>query len=205
MARRSRRQKFQGKCEWCGDNFRFFSPVTESCTPRRLVRYCSKKCIAEENGYNRRKLPGAAILRELYEMQQMSGPAIARLYGCGHTSVYKALKRYGIPQRPGSGARTCRQPGCGQPACKYFTWQSQKGAKVLHGAWCAKHRKERSCKWAYARARKLDPLYGTRKTGRKAKPMRCSKCGELRESARAAVACHNQRWSKIKAFNQASV
>jgi hypothetical protein len=185
------------ECVWCGDQFHFYSPLSTDGKPKRNVRYCSRKCIAEARWEGKRKRPPDRVLRELYVMKSMSIPAIARACKCSTSVIGKALRNLGVAMREHTSVRSCKK--CGATVDKKFHHKRDKfGERILSGTLCEKHRREYHTGKAREYGRKRDPLRGSRKSGKKPIQTQCPKCGKLCESRRAAVACHNQRWHKVK-------
>lgn len=190
---------FLAECVWCGDNFRFYSLMGADGSPKRPIRYCSKRCIVEARWEGQKKTPSAAQLRLLYEQKQMSIPQIARHLHCATASVWRALKQAGILRREHTSVRLCKEPNCGKPVEKKLHWRRDKdGCRILFGTRCAEHRRAAATKWARKNRHEKDPLLGTRKTGSKPEPCPCPRCGRICAGTRLARACHNQPWDRVR-------
>jgi hypothetical protein len=171
---------FITECEWCGDNFKFFSPLNSDGAPRGRLRFCSRLCIAEARWEKTKKAPGYKVLFDLYVMKQMTETAIGKMF---HTSV-----------------RVCKK--CCAPVHKrHHSRRNKRGERILYGTLCLTHLRAYYSSYEYYRRRKRDLLIGTRKPGGKGIPSVCPKCGTLHPSRRMAVHCCNQRWHKVKSAN----
>src|ERR1700677_2255125 len=186
--------KIKAECVWCGDDFTYYSPLAEDGAPKNPRRYCKHRCVSEARWEGRKLTVNKEELLKLY-LRGWSGPRLAEHFGVRHGKIYELLKELGIARRDHSGVRICKEPGCGKDAEKRLHWRRDKsGMRILFGTRCQKHRKEHSNAWARNRSRLLDPLRGTRRGGRKPKPMDCPKCGLHHPTTRAALACCTNDW-----------
>lgn len=190
------------ECEWCGDNFKFYARVKEDGSPVDKLRFCGRKCQAEARWEGKKKTPSAKTLEYLYVMRSMSIPKIAAKLSCSNPVIWKALHTYGIAVRSHTSTRFCKE--CGSPVDKKFhSRRDSDGRRIIFGTLCASHRRDYFAKWAREKAHRLDPLIGTRKTGRKGKPTSCQKCTKIWPSARRAVKCCSGLRGKVQAANDA--
>lgn len=128
---------FIGKCEWCGDPFRYNSPINAAGDgPRKRRKFCSRACGLAEEHQKRRKLPDADKVAKLYKAG-LSTVKIGRMYGCNPVQVSRTLKKIGVPLRPAHGvaATKCAVPGCASPTHKRKHNQSG----TLYGTLCKFH------------------------------------------------------------------
>jgi hypothetical protein len=181
--------KIPTTCVWCGDPFHYYSSLVND-EPKRVVLYCSRKCVAEARWDGRSKLPPVATLRRLYVVEQWSQPQIGKQYGVSHKSVRNALLKAGIILRKGTGTRNCVV--CGAPVWKIPVRRN--GKLVLTGKRCKKHQHELWRITQHKYSRKRDPLIGSRKLGSKYIPCCCSKCFKPHPSTREAVRCCSVDW-----------
>lgn len=187
-------RKIQARCEWCGDDFVYYSPLTEDGTPKRPKRFCQHRCVSESRWEGRSIQINKKELLRLY-LAGWSGPKLAEHFKVYRHKIYDLLKQLGIARRQHTSIRTCKIPGCGKPSWKRFHHRRDKdGLRILFGTMCREHDLEYHRNWQRAKSRRLDPLRGTRKTGRN--PRNCPKCGKAHPTTRKALACCGLHWSQ---------
>lgn len=191
--------KFQRECEWCGDEFCFFSSINDAGDgPKYPVRFCSPSCVSSARWEGRSVKINKWELQRLY-FAGLSGPQLASHFGVYRHKIYDLLKELGIPRRRHTSVRTCIEPGCKEPAQKQFHHRrDSQGMRILFGRRCAKHRKQAQNAWNRKRKRELDPLIGKRKIGAKGIPCSCPVCKTEWPTTRKAMACHKLDWRQFK-------
>jgi hypothetical protein len=109
------RLPFRAVCRACHRPFHYSRLPSQ---PERVC--CSGACALELGRVNLRKLPAPEVVANLYWVQRMSIPAIARKYGLQHQNVWLYMKRHGIKRRSkgskAGGERNCIE--CGRPVFK---------------------------------------------------------------------------------------
>lgn len=190
--------KIQAECEWCGEDFIYFSPLNEDGAPRRPRSFCGHKCVAESRWEGRKILLNKTELLDLY-VSGWSGSRIAKHFGVRHGKIYEILKELGIARRGHTSTRECKESACKNPVEKRFHWRKDKsGCRIIYGTRCLEHMRAARSKWNRERSRELDPLRGTRKTGAKGKPRCCPRCGSPHPTTRSALACCGTDWRTFK-------
>jgi hypothetical protein len=194
--------KIQAECVWCGDDFFYYSPLNEDRTPKRSSRYCGQRCVAESRWEGKATKVNSETVLKLY----LNGWAITKI--ADHLKVYRqkihdALKALGVARRKYTSVRSCKVPGCGKPVEKRFHHRRAKdGTRILFGTRCKEHRLAYYRDWQRNKALRIDPLRGTRKTGRKGIPRSCPKCGTPHATTRLAMACCKTDWRVFKKMLQ---
>lgn len=185
------------QCGYCHKEFRFLSTVRPDGSFTHPRHFCSRSCIANHRWENRRKMPGKELLVELYIVQQMSQPSIAKQLGTSASQVSHWLHKYGVPTRIHTSRATCKV--CGDPVEKRLhTRKNKQGQRIMSGALCIKHRRKYFADWVRNRKRKSDPLIGTRKTGVPGFPTECPKCGKRWDSQNFAMKCCHSTIQQVR-------
>lgn len=140
-------------------------------------KFCSRAC----SNAGRRSI-SEADLQKYYVDQNMTLDQVGLKFGLDHSVVSNLLRLYGIEARPHTRRKTCKVNGCEQPVRDH-----RNKAGMVFGTMCEAHDKQYARECAMASAVAKDPLYGTRKCGRKAKPAPCPKCGTPCDSTRLAT------------------
>lgn len=179
----------RANCLWCGDPFKFRSTQRSDGSFVHPRAYCSRVCIAEARWEGKQLIRPAArvwAIRQYVELKR-PGMEISKELGVSHGVLFHMLARSGIKRRPPGrhSIEVCVIPDCGKPVYKYV----HKNRGRAYGNRCHEHFREYHRVWRYQRARDLDPLIGTRKTGRKGVPGNCGKCGRWWPTSRERAAC----------------
>lgn len=106
-------------------------------------KFCSVLCSTRYFGERRRVLVKDR-LSTLYCVKRMTITQVAEQFRCNPSSVWSALRRFGIPCRKYTVCLFCREPGCGKPAFKFRN--STNGR--LSGTRCLFHTKVRRALWS---------------------------------------------------------
>lgn len=140
-------------------------------------KYCSMPC-----ANHGRRSTNRAFLVHLYVDLNMPQVEVGQQIGCDHTTVGKLLDLYGINKRKHTRKKRCIEFGCSSPV------YNKQVRGMLVGRRCRKHYLEYVSRLQLQRSKRKDPLFGTRKCGRKPVPRDCPKCGTPCDSARLAFA-----------------
>lgn len=173
--------KVTAECVWCGNDFFYFTPLDEAGNRKRVVRFCTKKCVAEYRWEGKHKLPDGKVLVDLYVLKSMSIQSIATKFGAATSSVSRVLRLAGCPMREHTSTRTCIVLGCKLRAHKIMG--RNKYGKCLYGRRCLEH--QRDLYRTYSRTQALkNPNRGLHPPGRLPIPRPCLTCGVICKTTR---------------------